>query len=205
MNQENYQILGVSEFASEEEIRVRYEELKKKYSEERWQDGEAGNEAARMLNKIETAYREIAESRRGGNVSDGTGVLDEVAAAIKNGDLSGAQLKLDNSNDRNAEWHYLQSVLFYRKNWMNESKKQLEIAMQMDPNNAKYKDAYDRLMKRMDYQGRSAYAEQPDGQSQSVHPEENEQMGGNGCSQCLEYCYTCLCINCIFNLCCGCR
>lgn len=205
MNQENYRILGVSEFASDEELKEHYEELKKKYGEERWLDGEAGNEAARMLNRVEAAYQEILEERRTKKTDSGSGILEEVAADIKKDDLSAAQQKLDDCNDRGAEWHYLQSVLFFRKNWMNESKKQLEIAMQMNPAEGKYKDAYDRLMGHMDYQNRSAYAENPDGQTQSVHPEENEQMGGSACSQCLGYCYTCLCVNCIFNLCCGCR
>ena len=56
MNRQYYDWLGVSEGASDEEIEARYRELKKKYSEDRFLEGEAGNEAARMLNRIETAY-----------------------------------------------------------------------------------------------------------------------------------------------------
>ncbi len=207
MNQENYQILGVDESATDEEIKAAYDKLKAKYDEEKWQDGEAGNQAARMLGKIDAAYREIQEERkeRSKSPTDNSSAYGEVSDAIKSGDIAKAQQLLDDFNERGAEWHYLQSVVFYKKNWINESKKQLEIAMQMDGNNAKYKDAYDRLMKRMDYHGRSAHAENPDGNTQSVHPEENEQMGGNACSQCLECCYTYLCVNCLFNLCCGCR
>ena len=47
-----------------QEIAARYEELKKKYSEERFLEGEAGNEAAKMLNKIDVAYNEIMTERR---------------------------------------------------------------------------------------------------------------------------------------------
>ena len=206
MNNENYELFGLDESASDEEIKARYSELKKKYNEERWLEGEAGNEAARMLGKLDTAYMEIMTERRerekrneaGANSS---GALEEVAAAIKSGDLVGAQKLLDECNDRNAEWHYLQSVLFYRKNWINESKKQLEIAMQMDGNNGKYKEAYERLKSRTNYQEQSAYQ----GNTQKVNPEPADQMGGNGCAQCLDCCYTYLCVNCLFNLCCGCR
>ena len=46
---------------------------------------------------------------------------------IKNGNISAAQSLLDGVNERNAEWHYLQSVIFYKKNWISESEKQLKI------------------------------------------------------------------------------
>ncbi|MBP5242054.1 MAG: hypothetical protein J6Z36_00005, partial [Clostridia bacterium] len=74
-----------------------------------------------------------------------------------------------------------------------------------EPDNQKYKDAYDRLTGRMNYQGQTAYGGEGQNQNgQPVNPEA-EQMGGSGCSQCLDCCYTYLCINCLFNLCCGCR
>jgi hypothetical protein len=56
---EYYELLGLTESATDEEIENRYKELREKYREARWQDGEAGNEASRMLTKIETAYAEI--------------------------------------------------------------------------------------------------------------------------------------------------
>lgn len=206
MSNANYELFGLDENASDEEIKARYSELKKKYNEDRWLEGEAGNEAARMLGKLDAAYMDIMSERRekekrnaaGGNTS---GALEEVAAAIKNGDLVGAQKMLDECNERNAEWHYLQSVLFYRKNWINESKKQLEIAMQMDGNNGKYKEAYERLNSRTNYQQQSASQEN----SQQINPDPADQMGGSGCAQCMDCCYTYLCVNCLFNLCCGCR
>ncbi|MBO7736780.1 MAG: hypothetical protein J6S22_02965 [Clostridia bacterium] len=212
MNRENYDILGVSPSASDDEITAKYNELKDKYEEERWLDGERGNNAARMLGKIQTAYNEIMSERRervnaSGNTSD---ILDRVANDIKNGDLVGAQAKLDECNERGGEWHYLQSVIFFRKNWMNESKKQLEIAMQIDPFNSKYKDAYDRINQRMNYQGQSAYNQGQggaynQGQGGGYTPQQEQQMGGSGCAQCVDCCYTYLCINCLFDLCCGCR
>ena len=32
-----------------------------------------------------------------------------------------------------------------------------------------------------------------------------EQMGGSWCANCASWCYTCLCVNCLFNLCCNCN
>ena len=55
MNQENYEILQVSETATDEEIQASYETLKRKYNEDKWLDGEAGTNAARMLGKLDAA------------------------------------------------------------------------------------------------------------------------------------------------------
>lgn len=202
MNHENYRILGIGEDASDEEIRAQYESLKKKYSEERWQEGDAGTNAARMLEKIDAAYDEITRERREAKTNtDGSNALDEVSQLIREGNLSSAQQKLDSFNERNAEWHYLQSIVFYRKNWLNESKKQLEIAMQMDPSNTKYKESYDKLLEKTNYT-------QQTGGSTGTNPNPSsgdEQMGGNFCANCASFCYTFLCVNLLFNLCCSCR
>ncbi len=199
---EYYEFLGLSESATDEEITARYTELKEKYSEERWQDGEAGNEAARNLTKLETAYRELMDGRKETeSTTEGTDAYAEISELLKNDKLAEAQSRLDAFNERTAEWHYLQAVVFYKKNWSSESKKQLEIAMEMDPGNQKYRSAYGKLNARTQQQAgpvnQNPYAGGPQGAPQ--------QMGGNACSECCSCCYTYLCVNCLFNLCCGCR
>ncbi len=203
MNKDNYRLLQVDENASDEEIKSCYERLKEIYNEEKWKDGEEGNNAARMLERLDAAYNEIMEERRekASNTS-GASSFEAVSEAIRNGDIARAQQLLDDFNERNAEWHYLQSVVFYKKNWMQESKKQLEIAIQMDGGNAKYREAYEKLKSRADYR-------QQTGGAPNTNPDPatggDEQMGGNWCSQCFSFCYTFLCVNCLFNLCCNCR
>ncbi len=203
---EYYEFLGLSESATDEEVTARYEELKTKYSEDRWLDGEAGNEAARNLTKLETAYRELNAARKESQQNtEGKDAYEEISELLKNNDLSQAQARLDEFNERTAEWHYLQAAVYYKKNWTNESKKQLEIAMEMDENNVKYRNAYGKLNKRNQQQ------QQPNSQTQNPYArqdipyDEPEQMGGNACSTCLSCCYTYLCVDCLFSLCCGCR
>ena len=202
MNNENYEILQISESATDEEIKAQYERLKAIYNEEKWQDGEAGNNAARMLGKLDAAYNEIMEERKEKRENtSGANAFDEVANCIRSGDIQRAQQLLDGFNERSAEWHYLQSVVFYKKNWMNESKKQLEIAMQMDGSNPKYREAYEKLG------SRANYTEQTGG-APYVNPDPasgGDQMGGNWCANCASMCYTFLCVNCLFNLCCNCH
>lgn len=203
---EYYEFLGVNENATDEEITARYTELKAKYGEDRWLDGEAGNEAARNLTKLETAYREIiAERKEQKTNTDGQNSFEEIATLLKEDKISEAQAKLDDFNERGAEWHYLQAVVFYKKNWTNDSKKQLEIAMQMDPDNVKYRNAYGKINAKNDYEKQTAREQTQNPYANHQEPIDDGQMGGNACSNCISCCYTYLCVDCLFSLCCGCR
>ena len=147
-----YKIFGLTETATDEELQAAYERLRAQYREDRWLEGEAGNEAAKKLTELENAYRELTEERkRQSKNTTGADAFEEISRLIKEGDVNGAQAILDDFNERNAEWHYLQAVVFYKKGWMNDSKKQLEIAMQMDGDNVKYREAYGKLNAKADY------------------------------------------------------
>lgn len=205
MNKQNLDILGLSEGATAQQVEDAYLKLRAKYQEERFLDGEAGNEAARMLTKISTArdelLAEIAEAGQGAE-SEGT-AFAKVEELIKSGDLQEAQRRLDQFNERGAQWHYLQSVVFYRKNWINESKKQLEIAIRLDGENQKYKDAYKKLNEKINYDAsRSGGGNQGVYQGQTMNSQSNDQMGGSFCSSCVECCALNACINLLCNGCC---
>ena len=210
MNKQYYELLGLDESAADETVTARYEELKKKYSEERFLEGEAGNEAARMLNRIDVAYHEImserGESRTREDAGSSYAKVDEL---IRAGNLSEAQAVLDEFNERPAEWHYLQSVIFYKKNWMNESKKQLEIAIQMDGENTKYRTAYNKLKEKIEFdkkQADPARTAPPQGAAGTGgYDETQQQMGGGFCEQCATCCACNMLLNCCMNACCGCR
>lgn len=203
---EFYEIFGLEETATDAEITERYQELKAKYSEDRWLDGEAGNEAARMLTKLENAYREIMAARKDRSENtEGQSSFEEIAELLKSDDIARAQEKLDAFNERNAEWHYLQAVVYYKKNWTNDSKKQLEIAMQMEPDNQKYRAAYGKINAKNDYKQQSAHQQQQQNPYANAPMDDGGQMGGNACSDCISCCYTYLCVDCLFSLCCGCR
>lgn len=202
---EYYELLGVDQSATDEEITARYRALKEKYAEERWQDGEAGNEAAKLLTKVQVAYDEIMAARKEqGQATSSGDVYEEISTLLKADKLTEAQARLDDCNERSAEWHYLQAVVFYKKNWTNDSKKQLEIAMQMDPDNAKYRNAYGKMNAKDNYEKQTAGQTQNPYSNPNRGMDEEPQMGGCGCSEACMYCYTCLCIDCFFNTCCGC-
>ena len=206
MIKDSYKILGVDEYCTDRELSEAYFSLRKKYQEERFLDGEAGNEAARKLTELDAAYEEVSDFRKEHSSGENASLYKEVDAAIKSDDLAKAQELLDSFNERPAEWHYLQAVVFYRKNWMNESKKQLEIAKNLDPDNEKYKTTYDKLVKKIEDAGKKA---DPDwnrsgsggGPRGSYDYGDGEpQMGGDSC---MSYCCQILWCNMLLNCCCN--
>ena len=200
-----YEILGIPDNATQEEIDNAYKALKDKYLRERFLEGEAGNKAAKELTKLETAYQEIITSKQTKTErrEDMSSFVD-IEILIKNGDISLAQQKLDDITERNAEWHYLQSVIFYKKNWLNESKKQLEIALNMEPHNSKYAENYARLKDKMEYNNKQFNGGYY-GNQQSQGQADNRQMGGTDSNGCVDYCLTMCCMNMALNMCCNCR
>lgn len=204
---EHYQLLGLTEEATDEEITARYNELHAKYNEDKWLEGEAGNEAARLLTKLETAYQEIMATRKEQNRNtEGKNALEEISELLKEDKVTEAQARLDAFGERSAEWHYLQAVVFYKRNWSNESKKQLEIAMEMDPDNQKYRSAYGKMNAKEDFEKQQQNQQSQNQQNpytSGMPMDDDPQMGGaNGCSNCVSCCYTWLCVDCLFSCCC---
>lgn len=201
----NYKILGVSEKATDSEIRVAYTELKAKYREEMFSDGEKGNAAAKKLTELEAAYEEIMSSRSEKAAKNDDGLFKQVDAAIKADDLKRAQELLDSFNERNAEWHYLQAVVYYRKGWTNESKKQLEIARRMQPDTEKYEKAYEKMNAKINGNASAQNAGANVGEGASGNGAGNydePQMGGEGC---MDFCCRLAICNVLLNCCCNCR
>ena len=150
MDYNAYEILGLSHLASREQIDQRYQELRAKYQKDRFLEGDAGEEAAENLQKIEVAYRDILFALEEKQQQEQTQQPTDYATVeqlIKDNNLDKAQEMLDNVIIRDAEWHYLQSVLFYKRNWFLESKKQLEMATKLDPSNERYQRSLEKLTK----------------------------------------------------------
>ncbi|MCI9407730.1 MAG: hypothetical protein HFK06_05170 [Clostridia bacterium] len=204
MNKKNLELFGLGENATKEEVSAAYDNLRAKYLEERFMDGEVGNNAAKMLTQIDVAYNDLMrEFSESATADDAESSFAKVEELIKANDISEAQRVLDGFNERGGRWHYLQSVIFYRKNWINESKKQLEIAIQLEPENEKYKETYRKLNEKLNYDAQNAGdGNQTVYQGQTMSSGADNQMGGNFCANCIECCYINMCINCLCNACC---
>lgn len=167
-----YQILGVSETASDEEVKKAYLNLARKYHPDNYHDNPLEDLAQEKMKEINAAYEEITKERNGvkssgsyGNYSGGYGygygnsgtarqswsnqsssgssVLQQVRIAINSGDLSRAESLLAAFENHNAEWNFLKGVVCYRRGWLDEAKHYYQTACQMDPGNTEYRSALD--------------------------------------------------------------
>ena len=193
-----YEFFGLDESASKQDVQIRYMELKNKFSSERFEVGEAGEQAAENLDLLEVYYKDIMsrftkhESKRAFG-SD----LGGVEELIRNNDLINAQIALDGITDRTGQWHFLQSIIFYKQNWFLESKKQLEFALALEPDNQKFRESYERLVNIM--------------ASNKIRPEDlrtkeqNTQQGFERKNGNISPCTgDCCCDLCLANACCQC-
>ncbi len=155
MQQDPFVVLGVNREATQAEIDEKYRELRSKYEDARFLEGEAGAEAARMLELLDDAYTDAirikseAATIGGGYERQTSGAADfsTVKQAIKDKNYVLAQSLLDEMQERSAEWHYMQAKIYYDKQWVLDAKKQLELAIEADPTNAKYTQTLERLKK----------------------------------------------------------
>jgi tetratricopeptide (TPR) repeat protein len=145
-----YSVLGVSENASEEDIKKAYRTLVKKYHPDRYAGNpKAAEAAAEKLKQINQAYDMLIKMRQSGrSYSNYSGYtagtpLAQVRAAIARGDLATAEMMLDRISERSAEWHYLKGVILLRRGWYEGAREHLGTAYQMDPGNPEYKQAWD--------------------------------------------------------------
>ena len=160
-----YQILGVSEKATDDEVKKAYRDLARKYHPDNYHDNPLADLAQEKMKEINAAYEEINRQRSGGSNGYGrsgygrtsyqnygsqqyysgssSSVLQQVRIAIQSGDISRAEALLVNYNDHNAEWNFLRGAVCYRRGWMDEAKRYYQTACQMDPGNAEYRQALD--------------------------------------------------------------
>jgi len=190
-----YKVLGISPNATDEEIKKAYRKLAKQYHPDSYVDNPLSDLAAEKMKEINEAYDMIMRQRAGDSYNGGkstggfknkSGVNEtytRIRQLITARRIQEAEIYLLRipENERNAEWHFLNGHVLYQKGWLQNARTELETACKLDPYNAEYRTALDRM---------------GTGFQQSPYSR-NARVGG--CSGC-DICTSLLCADC----CCEC-
>lgn len=204
-----YKVLGVSENASQEEIRAAYLELVKKYHPDKYTDNPLKDLAGEKLKEINQAYEMLTKkqtagnggynasssgtygsyntgnsySRPGGGTAYSGPFATEFARArsfINQNNLTAARSILDNVSVHNAEWNYLYGVIYLRQGAYEKAFSCISRAYEAEPDNAEYRNAYLSL-------------------NNSGRTYQRNTNGNIDTSPCCDICSILMCLNC----CCG--
>lgn len=152
-----YQVLGVPENATDEEIKRAYRELARKYHPDNYQNNPLADLAEEKMKEINAAYEELNKRRADGYTQSrrdtsarsaryepgysGASTLQQIRRTIQAGNLTEAEALLNRYPDHNAEWYFLRGVVRYQRGWMDDARSDYQRACQMDPTNTEYRQA----------------------------------------------------------------
>ena len=189
-----YSVLGVSQNASDDEIKRAYRELARKYHPDNYHENPLADLAQDKMKEINDAYNTIQRLRGGSGSNEGQNTYHgrsysysrtysgsaegaKIRAAIERGDLNLADQLLNAFPSRNAEWNFLMGCLFYRRGFLDQARDFYQTAVRMEPNNVEYRQALAFMQ-----QGGTAYS--PYGAAQGM------QLGCTACTAmlCLNLC-----------------
>lgn len=140
-----YEVLGVKEGASDEEIKKAYRELVKKYHPDKYVNNPLADLAAEKMKEINDAYDALTKGGNNSGYSSGnTGNytnFNAVRTAINAGNLAEAERLLNQMSDRGAQWHYLYGVICLRRGFYDMARSHFDRACSLDPSNAEYQNA----------------------------------------------------------------
>lgn len=198
-----YEVLGVSETASDEEIKSAYRKLAKKYHPDNYANSPLADVAEQKMKEINEAYDTINSLRQKGK---GTGSTAGAGSSGYRGSASGPQFYnvriyiqrnmieqaeqiLDSTpqGNRTAEWHYLKGMCAYRRGWNEQAMSYFTTACTMDPNNMEYRSALNNMNQQRAY-------------TYGGYTQPNPQNNTANCDVC-DICSAIMCADCLCNCC----
>ncbi|WP_373897680.1 DnaJ domain-containing protein [Haloimpatiens sp. FM7315] len=154
-----YEVLGINENASIDEIKKAYRAMAKKYHPDQFTENPLIELAEEKMRDINEAYDYLMKNHSSSNSysqnynsgsyknsSNGENSdymnYQSIRMDIQNNNLRDAEAKLNRITTRNAEWHFLMGVLSMKKGWYDGALNHLNTAYNLDPNNPEYKETY---------------------------------------------------------------
>lgn len=171
-----YEVLGIREGTSKEEIKKAYRELAKKYHPDQYGSNPLRDLAEEKMREINEAYDYLMKNTTddsfyhtqqnanysGNNSNYQTSEYNygSIRMDIQSGNYASAEDKLNRMNTRNAEWNYLMGLVYMRKGWYDAAFNSISTACNMDPGNMEYRNTFRQMNRRNDsyrqpYSGRN--------------------------------------------------
>lgn len=189
-----YEVLGVKQGASQEEIKSAYRKLVKKYHPDQYGDNPLKELAQEKLAEVNKAYDMLKNGNTSGSYSsnsysntnnnsytysNNSSVYAEVRRLIQMRNTGLAESKLNSISNRDAEWYFLNGLIMLNKGWFDSALQNIERACTMDPNNFEYRQTLNQLRMRTRSYGQ---------------PYRTAQGGMNTCDCCMNlWCLDSLC------------
>lgn len=169
-----YEVLGVKENATDDEIKNAYRALARKYQADNYDGSPLSDIARQKMRELDMAYDDIMTQRSAGYSSNraysqpnggyyGNSQFGDVREKINCGRIDDAETILDGipKDIRNAEWYYCKGQIQQRRGWFDEAYRNYSTACRMEPNNIEYSNAFNAINNnsnggyRQTYQGSS--------------------------------------------------
>lgn len=158
-----YEVLGLKQGASQEEIKKAYRELVKKYHPDKHTNNDLKDLAQEKMREINEAYDTLtkgnihnsnASSGSYSNSSNSSGeysssgdnyVFQRVRQLINSGNIQQAEAELAKISLKNAEWFYLRGIINMRKGWYSQAYEDINTAVNMEPSSLEYRSALNNM------------------------------------------------------------
>lgn len=187
-----YEVLGVSENADEETIKKAYRELVKKYHPDKYVNNPLSDLAGEKIKEINKAYDMLtnkhtsvngtdnSRSSSGNYSTNGQASFQSVRMLITQSRILEARTMLA-SLPKTAEWYYLSGIIGLRMGWYDQAISFLQTAVNMEPNNVEYRNAYENVRNR----------------NQTYTTTTSRNTTSSGCCDPCNCCTACMCVDCI--------
>jgi len=185
-----YRVLGISENASNEEVKKAYKELARKYHPDK-NDDSMSEYAESKMKEINEAYDEILRRRANGDFgneetksapnTDVDSLLRRARRDISNSNFGSAEEIINSiqASDRDAEWNYLKACVLTHKGAYVDALRYANNACNLAPNNGEYRLFRDNLNNRG-----------------TQYAQTTSRPGNAGCDMC-DICSLLVCLDCM--------
>lgn len=161
-----YEVLGIKENATQDEIKSAYRKLAKQYHPDQYGNNPLRELAEEKMREINEAYDELTKnngkanhnsssssnssysSNQSYNNNSDFNLYQSIRADLNMGNIASAENKLNSTNNRSAEWYFLMGMVNLRKNWFDSAYNLISQACRMEPNNFEYRRALNELSMR---------------------------------------------------------